>query len=169
MLIHQKTSEALDVLYSAFFDLNATLDRMCSVMLNTWCMPNASELIHTNLAHLMPVMADDISKIKDNYNISSVRYAVHEDKRDYINLQDMFDTLLDEFDNVYEVISLTIEIAKEHKNYNVQADLLHFMSKFNKVIGVVMTLSDKSKQMPTNYDTFDERIGKWGIDGLGDM
>lgn len=167
MLIHQKTNESLDVLYGAFFDLNATLDRMCSVMLNTWAMPNASELIHTNLAHLMPVMADDISKIKDNYNIPSTRYAVHEDKRDYTNLQHMFDTLFDEFDNVYNIISLTIEAAIEHRDYNVQADLLQFMSKFNKVIGVVMTLSDKAKQMPTNYDTFDERIGKWGIDGLG--
>jgi murein endopeptidase len=86
LLIHEETSEALDVLYGAFFDLNATLDRVASVMLNDFSMPNAGEIVHLNISHTMPLLADVVSEIKDNYNLSSIRPEVHKDDRNYSNL-----------------------------------------------------------------------------------
>ena len=79
------------------FDLNATLDRAVSIMLNNWAMPQASDIIHQKVAHAAPVYADLISEIKDNYNVPSVRPAVHEDSREYENLGVMFQTVLYEF------------------------------------------------------------------------
>lgn len=166
MLISTQTSEALDELYGAFFDLNATLDRMVSVMLNDFCMPQANKIIHHRLAHLMPLMADMISEIKDNYNVSSIRPEVHRDSRTYSNLKDMFETLLKEFEEVYEMIKMTCDISDLNKDLNVKSDLIDFIRKFNMVIGQIITLKDKAIQMPDDFNKFDRYIDDWGIVGL---
>ena len=168
MLISDETSKAIDILYGKFFDLNATLDVAVSYMLNVWAMPQASAICHSNLAHTAPVMADFLSEIKDNYNIRSIRPAVHEDKREYTNLADMFETILKEYSDTYEMIKMTDKVAHEHDDFAVHADLVKFTNLFNKVIGVVITLRDKSVQMPTDYDIFDRHITSWGVDKVSE-
>lgn len=169
MLISDVTSTALDELYGSFFDLNATLDRAVSIMLNNWAMPQASDIIHQKVAHAAPVYADLISEIKDNYNVPSVRPAVHEDSREYENLGVMFQTVLYEFKGVYEMIKKVIDIAMKNGDVNVVSDLVIFMSKFNKFFGMIVTLSDKANQMPEMYDAFDRHITSWGIDGFAPL
>ena len=53
MSISIKTSEALDLLVGKAFDLNRSFDRAVSIMQNKWCMPNAANIIHHNLAHFL--------------------------------------------------------------------------------------------------------------------
>ena len=129
MLIHEETSEALDVLYGAFFDLNATLDRVASVMLNDFSMPNAGEIVHLNISHTMPLLADVVSEIKDNYNLSSIRPEVHKDDRKYSNLADMFSTVLKEFSEVYEIMNKVVDIAIAHRDRNVTSDMYRLFRK----------------------------------------
>lgn len=166
MFLSTETSKALDTLYGAFFDLNATLDRVASVMLNKWAMVQASDIVHHKISHLMPIMADLISEMKDDYNESSTRPPVHEDNRDYNNLLDMFDTVLKEFGEVYTMIKMCNRIAIEYEDFNIHAGLVDFMQKFNKVIGQVITLRDKAEQMPEDYARYDEYSSNWGIVGL---
>jgi len=168
MFLSEKSSEALDQLYGAFFDLNATLDRVASIMLNTWSMPQASDIVHHKLSHLMPLLADDISAIKDNYNMTSGRPEVHKDYRTYTDLGNMFETVLKEFGEVYEMIKMCDGIAHENGDFNVHGDLVKFIQKFNIVIGQVITLRDKAVQMPTSYWVYDDYISAWGINGLDD-
>lgn len=169
MLINQETSDALIEIYGAFFDLNATLDNAASILLNTWAMPQANNILHNRLAHLTPILADKISEIQDNYNIVSSRPAVHEDKRTYVDLFDMFGTILKEFSEVYNMINMADDIALSHNDKNVHADLMNFVTIFNKVIGQIILLNDKAKQMPTDFDTFDNRIKDWGINGIPEL
>ena len=169
MLINQETSDALIEIYGAFFDLNATLDNAASILLNTWAMPQANDILHHRLSHLTPILADKISEIQDNYNIVSSRPAVHEDKRTYVDLFDMFGTILKEFSEVYNMINMADDIALSHKDNNVHADLMNFMTIFNKVMGQIITLNDKAKQLATNYDIFDAHIENWGIDGIPEL
>lgn len=166
MLIHEETSEALDVLYGAFFDLNATLDRVASVMLNDFSMPNAGEIVHLNISHTMPLLADFVSEIKDNYNLSSIRPEVHKDDRNYSNLADMFSTVLKEFSEVYEIMNKVVDIAIAHRDRNVISDMYRLFRKYNIIMGQVNTLNDKAQQMPTDFDKFDFNISKWGIKGV---
>jgi hypothetical protein len=166
MLIAKETSDALDILYGKFFDLNATLDRAVSILLNDWAMPQANDIIHHKIAHATPLLADLISEIKDNYNLASIRPAVHADSRNYANLADMFNTIVGEFEDTYQMIKMTDKIAKENNDENVHADLLDFMTIFNKFIGQMYTLRDKAVQMPDSYDEFDAHISMWGINGL---
>jgi hypothetical protein len=166
LLIHEETSEALDVLYGAFFDLNATLDRVASVMLNDFSMPNAGEIVHLNISHTMPLLADVVSEIKDNYNLSSIRPEVHKDDRNYSNLSDMFSTVLKEFSEVYEIMNKVVDIAIAHRDRNVTSDMYRLFRKYNIIMGQVNTLNDKAQQMPTDFDKFDFNISKWGIKGV---
>ena len=166
MLMNKETSDALDVLYNQFFNLNSLFDNAVSYMLNEWCMPNASDLIHHNLAHGFPIMADMISEIKDNYDERSIRMELPKHDESYNDLSDMMDNLLGYCNDTYEMIKQVGKVAMDNDDFNVVSDLVGFTTKFNKIIGQVITLQNKAKQMPTEYDKFDRHIDKWGIVGL---
>ena len=166
MLISEETSKALDLLYNQFFNLNSVYDNAVSFMLNEWCMPNASEIIHKNLAHTFPVMADMISEIKDNYDEKSIRTAVPSHNESYTTLSEMMDNLYMYCANTYEMIKMASKVAMDNSDLNVLCDLVSFTSTFNKIMGQVITLKGKAEQI-TDFDKFDRHIDKWGIVGLG--
>ena len=166
MLISEETSKALDLLYNQFFNLNSVYDNAVSFMLNEWCMPNASEIIHKNLAHTFPVMADMISEIKDNYDEKSIRTAVPTHDEEYSTLSEMMDNLYVYCANTYEMIKMASKVAMDNGDLNVLSDLVGFTSTFNKIMGQVITLKGKAEQI-TDFDKFDRHIDKWGIVGLG--
>ena len=166
MLISEETSKALDLLYNQFFNLNSVYDNAVSFMLNEWCMPNASEIIHKNLAHTFPVMADMISEIKDNYDEKSIRTSIPTHDENYSSLSEMMDNLYTYCANTYEMIKMASKVAMDNGDLNVLSDLVGFTSTFNKIMGQVITLKGKAEQI-TDFDKFDRHIDKWGIVGLG--
>ena len=166
MSISQKTSESLDLLVGKAFDLNRSFDRAVSIMQNKWCMPNAANIIHHNLAHLFPLLADIISGFKDNWNETTVYPETHEDKRDYSNLLMMMTTLRDEVLDFYTMIKMVYSVAEEENDFNAMAMLIDFMNKITIVVSQMYTLKDKAEQMPSGFDVFDNHISEWGINGL---
>lgn len=170
MSVSLKTSESLDLLVGKAFDLNRSFDRAVSIMQNKWCMPNAANIIHHNLAHLFPLLADVISGFKDNWNLTTVYPETHKDDRDYANLLDMMTILRNEVLDFYEMIKMVYKIADEEGDFNVMALLTNFMNKITVIVSQMYTLKDKAEQMPTGWDVFDNHISQWGINGvdLGD-
>lgn len=170
MSISVKTSEALDLLVGKAFDLNRSFDRAVSIMQNKWCMPNAANIIHHNLAHLFPLLADLISGFKDSWNLTTVYLGTHKDDRDYTDLLNMMTVLWEEVLDYYEMIKMVYKIAEEEEDLNAMTMLVDFMNKLTIVVSQVYTLKDKAEQMPTDFDTFDNHISQWGINGvkLGD-
>lgn len=168
MRLSDKTSQALDILVGQYFQLNRTLDRMCSWMEVEFAMPNAANIIHHKLSHLAPLMADTVSDFKHQWNVTTYYPETHGDNREYRDLEDMMDTMLKETLDVYQVIKQTYQIAKEEGDFNANAMLQDLMEDMNEVIAQIMVLYDKAKQMPTEYDSYDAHIGHWGIVGLED-
>lgn len=166
MSISLKTSESLDLLVGKAFDLNRSFDRAVSIMQNKWCMPNAANIIHHNLAHLFPLLADVISGFKDNWNLTTVYPETHKDDRDYSNLLNMMTILRNEVLDFYEMIKMVYKIAEEENDFNAMAMLIDFMNKLTIIVSQMCTLKDKAEQMPTDWDTFDNHISQWGINGL---
>lgn len=165
-LLADKTSEALDVLVGACFDMNRSTDRMVSIMQNVFSMPQAAEIIHKNHSHLWPLIADLISEFKDQYNIPTYYPETHGDKREYSNLSDMMETYLSEVSDLYEMVKMTYRVAKENDDLNACAFLMSFTRILTIMMGQVITLRDKAVQMPTDYDSYDRHISSWGIDGV---
>lgn len=166
MLISDETSNALDILYGQFFNLNSLCDNAVSFMLNEWAMVQANDIIHHNICHLFPVLSDEISAIKDNYDMRSIRPEVPEHSESYSNLREMFDRIYDEMAATYKMIVMTNKVAMDNGDINVHAGLMEFMRKFNIVIGQIITLMNKSHSLPNDFDTFDFRIKDWKIDGI---
>lgn len=166
MLINEKTSKELDILYGQFFNLNSAFDNCCSFMLNEWAMVQAESIIHNKLAHLFPLLADKVSGIKDDYDMRSIRPAVPEHSETYENLVDMFDKLLDECSATYEMIKIVNKTAVEAGDFNVHVGLVSLMQDYNKVYGQVLTLNNKAHQLVDDFETFDAHIEDWGIVGL---
>ena len=166
MFLSDKTSEAFDILVGKSFDLNRSFDRAVSVMQNVFSMPQASDIIHHNLAHLWPLIADEISGFKDQYNVLTYYPETHGDGRTYDNLLSMWETMLGEIEDFYEMIRMTYKVAKENDDFNACAFLMRLMRILSIVISQVITLRDKAKEMPTDYDSYDRHISSWGIDGV---
>jgi hypothetical protein len=166
MMLSNKTSDALDVLVGACFDMNRTMDRMTSIMQNVWSMPQAADIFHHKLAHLWPLLADEVSGFKDQYNMTTVYPETHRDGREYKNLFDMMSVLLKEVEGVYEIVRQTYYIAKENRDFNANVMLQDFMRKLTIVISQIITLRDKAERMSTDYDTYDFHIKDWGIVGV---
>ena len=166
MMLSNKTSDALDVLVGACFDMNRTMDRMTSIMQNVWSMPQAADIFHHRLAHLWPLLADEVSGFKDQYNMTTVYPETHRDGREYKNLFDMMSVLLKEVEGVYEIVRQTYYIAKENRDFNANVMLQDFMRKLTIVISQIITLRDKAERMSTDYDTYDFHIKDWGIVGV---
>ena len=166
MILSDKTSEALDVLVGKAFDLNRTFDRAVSIMQNNFAMPQAADIVHHNLAHLWPLMADLISEFKDSCNMTTYYPETHGDGRVYTNLQDMMETLLKETLDGYEMVKLTYQITKDEGDFIASAFLMKYMRIYSLIIGQVYTLRDKAVQMPTDYDSYDAHIEEWKIDGV---
>lgn len=166
MFLSDKTSEALDEVVGAFFDLNRSFDRACSVMMNKWSMPQASDIIHHKLAHLWPLMADVVSGFKDEYNVLTYYPQTHADGRDYSNLFDMMETLLKETGEVYDMIKMTYGVAKENGDLNANAMLQRLTRLMTVAIGQVITLRDKAEQLSVEFDQYDRHITSWHIDGV---
>lgn len=166
MLINEKTSKELDILYGQMFSLNSVFDNACSFMLNEWAMVQAENIIHHNLAHLFPLLADKVSGIKDDYDMRSIRPVVPEHSETYENLVDMFDKLLDECTATYEMIKIVNNTAIENGDFNVQVGLISLMQDYSKVYGQVLTLNNKAHQLVDNFERFDAHIDNWGIVGL---
>ena len=166
MLISKQTSDDLDILYAQFFNLNSLCDNAVSYMLNEWAMAQANDIIHHKICHLFPLMADEISTIKNNYDVRSIRLEVPKHTETYSNLSEMFDKIYDEMSATYTMIKMVNETAITNGDINVHADLINFVQRFNIVIGQVITLMNKAHQMPNAFDTFDRHITSWGIVGL---
>ncbi len=166
MLISKETSDALDVLVGAFFDLNRTFDRCVSWMQNVWSMPQAADIIHHKLAHIFPIFADQITEIKDRYNMTSVYPQTHADSREYTDLKQMFDIVFQECSEVYTMFKMVKKTVIEQDDFNVLVDLHEIMRAYNEIMGQVYTLKDKAEQLPTSYDEYDRHIKSWGIVGV---
>lgn len=166
MYLSNKTSEALDEIVGGFFSLNRSFDRAVSVMQNKWAMPQAADIVHNNLAHLFPLLGDVVSSFKDNWNVDTIYPETHRDARDYKDLSDMMSTLERECGEVYQMIKLTYQVAKDEGDINACAMLFGLVEKMTKVMGQVLTLKDKAEQMPIEYDKYDAHIDDWGIVGL---
>lgn len=166
LMLSDKTSEAIDILVGKCFDLNRTFDRAVSILTNVFSMPQAADIVHHKLAHLWPVIADEYSSFKDEWNITTYYPETHGDGRTYSNLQDMMETLLKETLEMYEMQKMAYSVAKENGDLNACAFFMRMVRILTIVVGQVYTLRDKAEQMPNDYDSYDAHIDDWGIDGV---
>lgn len=158
LLISERTIKEINHLSQQCFWLNRVVDRAVSVLSVGFSCSKASEILHEGLAHKYPLLADDVNSILDMYNEGIVYLETRRDDRDYEDLSEIFQTILDENIRLYDLARSVYKVANEEGDFNVSAHMSEFMRKLNKFMNQVILLRDKAVLMNNDPAMFDFAI-----------
>lgn len=158
MLMSERTKHAIDLCVQRMFYMNRVMDNLVSNMAINWSMYKATNLIHHNLAHLYPLIADKFSDIQQKFNERTFYLDTPGDTTEYSSLEEGFQRALDELMITNDTIIDAIEIAKEEGDINVKVLLEDELEDMTQVIEQHILLRDKAKQYGDNYKSFDKHI-----------
>lgn len=158
MLISDRTKHAIDLCVQRMFYMNRVMDNLVSNMAVNWSMYKAANLVHENLAHLYPLIADKFSEIQQKFNKRTFYLETPADTTEYSTMSDGFQRALDELMISNDTIIDAIEIAREEGDINVKILLEDILEDMAPVIEQHILLVDKAKQYGDNYTSFDKQI-----------
>ena len=158
LLISERTIKEINHLSQQCFWLNRVVDRAVSELNTGFSCSNASEILHEGLAHEYPLLADDVNSILDIYNEGIVYLETGKDDREYEQLSEIFQTILDENIRLYDLARSVYRVANEEEDFNVSAHMSEFMRKLNKFMNQIILLRDKAVLMNNDPAMFDFAI-----------
>lgn len=171
MLISDETTEKVNLIIQKMFDLNRTMDRFLAFSSTEWSFQNFNKVFHAGYAHLFPIAADFATDILLRYNVPAKYYETHSDTRIYTTMLDFFQTNLEENEEAYQIINNAIDSAISHKEYNVEADLKHFLTIWNRFMEQAILLRDKAQAYGEDnkqlFDAFCDQF--YVLDGILDQ
>lgn len=160
MLISKETIKEINLVSQQCFWLNRVVDRAVSVLSVTFGMSLTSKVLHQGLAHKYPLLADSVNEILDMYNELVSYLETPADTRDYEDVVELFQTILDENIKLYDMIGNAIFVSREMKDFNVEAHLLDFLEDVNEYIAQAITLRDKAVSLKDNVEMYELLIDK---------
>ena len=110
-LISDRMESALTGLYGLCFTGNSICDNIVTQLGVKFVMPRTSDIIHYELAHEFPVIADDIAEYAAARNSYLHRPAVAAHMEEYDNLTSMFASLLDFMVALEKEVGKVIDLA----------------------------------------------------------
>lgn len=155
MLISSKTIKEINLVSQQCFWINRVIDRAVSVMSTKFGLAQTSKVIHQELAHKYPILADDVNEILDMFNEGIDYLNTPENRFDYDNIVELFQTILDENIALYELTKRAINVARLEGDINVESHLLDFARTLNSYVAICITLRDKAQEMEFNLSLFD--------------
>lgn len=160
-LIHDRTLKALDEMSQRFFWMNKKIDRMKSVLDVDFTMPILSELIHHDLAHMYPLLADEVNDIQEQFNYDANYLGVEGATEDYESVIEMMEKLHTWTLETNSQLNETIRIAMEEGDMNVYWKLSPISIEYSKYISNSILLKDKAMGYGTNLMAMDKDSKVW--------
>lgn len=160
-LIHEETLIALDKMSQRFFWMNKKLDRIKSVLDVDFTMPVLSGLIHENLAHKYPLLADEINDIQEKFNYSANYLGVEGATEEYSTVLEMMEKLHTWTVETNEQLNQTIEVAKRNGDWNVFWKLSPISIQYSDYISNAILLKDKAMGYGNNLMAMDKDSPVW--------
>lgn len=167
-LITSNVKNALESIISHCFYANRMLDRMCSLISVTFVMPNTSDIIHHKLAHLYPLLADDISGYMDGRDCTTIYGETIRGDQEYDNYIECFKSMLEINLKLESLIKEAIMVAQQDSDYTTKVFLENFLLKIVPITQTVLLLTDKAEmygESNINSMRFDDDITDFGIFG----
>ena len=144
-LISKKMKESLEKIISHCFYNNRMLDRICSVLSVTFVMPITSNILHHNLAHLYPLLADKISDYMDSRDCTTLYGETPTVDQDYDTVLDCFNKMLEINLQLESLIKDSIVLAQESKDYSTKVYLEEFLLEIIPITKDILLLVDKAE------------------------
>ena len=159
--ITDQTANALQSLVHDAFDVNATLDRVKTVMITTLVYPIFGDYVH-KLAHKYALdMGDGIGDLLENYN-EPVNYGnIVSHIENYETVQDAIDKVFNTVLTFQNELNQCAKIAFDNMDIHIYQGLLEIIEEHNKYVNQVILwkdVADKYGDRPSldvraeNYD-----------------
>lgn len=160
-LVSETLSNAMDEMSMRFFWMNKKLDRMKAVLSVKFTMPLFSDLVHLELAHKYPLLADNINDIEDEFNIDYFYLGVEGATEEYSSVVDMMKQLLDWTIETNDQLNELINLSKLEHCYNVFWKLGEVSLEYSKYVANAILLYDKAVSYGDNISKMDSDSQKW--------
>ena len=166
LFVHERTQSALQELIVECFQCNRNADRWVSVLGVDMVCPQASKLIHHQIAHYFPAVADIIGeKTLERYNISVLYGDTKAPKELNYSLLDLMQSFVDMCIDFQSMLMGTIKIAFEENDIHIYADLISILENYNNIVEQVILLRDKAEKYGSDIMGFDHDISDFWILG----
>lgn len=144
-LISKEMKVSLEKIISHCFYNNRILDRMCSILSVTFVMPITSNILHHNLAHLYPLLADDISDYMDSRDCTTIYGETPVGDQEYDTVLDCFNKILEINLHLESLIKESIVLAQSINDYSTKVYLERFLLKILPITKDILLLIDKAE------------------------
>lgn len=161
-LISKEMKASLEKIISHCFYINRMLDRMCSILSVTFVMPITSNILHHNLAHLYPVLADNISDYMDARDCTTIYGETPRGDQDYDTALDCFNKMLEINLDLESLVKDSIALAQTSNDYSTKVMLEKFLLKITPITKDILLLVDKAEM----YGNTDASMMKFDHDIL---
>ena len=151
MLISNEIKMELDRLGQKFFWMNKKLVRMKSV------------LVHHQLAHSYPLLADQVNDIEENFNYDVNYLGVEGANEDYEDVDELINQLYEwtlETNDFLQKVKLD---ARDAGNHNVYDLLTPLSREYSKYVANAILLVDKKKQYGNHLYDMDAQAQDWWV------
>ena len=146
MNVTKPTISALYDMIGQCFQYNRWLDRLVSVLGVKFACNNVSKLIHHNMAHAFPALADNIGeKCLERYNVPVEYQATPSGKQDYESVFEIMDELESKIIDFQNKFVGLLKVTFENNDLHVYAELMDMIKEVNKFVEQVILLNDKAK------------------------
>lgn len=161
VLLSDETKEAIEVVSKQCFQLNRFWDRAVSVLNVDFSMPRTSEILHKNLAHKFPLLADDVNSILDKYNIKIDYAQTDADSSEYSSITDLFRQGLREILKLRLLAMEAKDVMVTNGDGDAAPQMDAFLVKLSDYIAQCITLKDKAVSYNGDAARFDRDIDKF--------
>lgn len=144
MIVTQQTQDAVEQLIGQAFFMNRKIDRMVSVLGVKFVFNQTANLIHLNIAHYFPLVADVLGeKCLERYNIPVYYPATPDGKEDYQTPSEIIHRLEELLLEYQTMLMGACKVAMDNNDIHVYADLLEVLREYNKFPEQGILLADK--------------------------
>lgn len=128
-LLSEKVASDLQDISGLLFTGNSIVDNMVYALEVDFVMPNTSEMVHSKIAHEMPLLADEITEYAASRNVKLHRPVVPANKKDYNNIKEIFDEFLEYMVDLERMVSKVIDDCVEEDDKTTKAVLSSFLKE----------------------------------------
>lgn len=126
MLISQKMASEIENIIGLCFVGNRLIDRMKSQLNVKFVMPITGNIVHKNMAHKLPLLADELGDYLESRDYSEGYPLTPADFTEYETSREIFERILEYFLDLEGCVSDVISKAIEERDYLTS----YFLQKF---------------------------------------
>lgn len=163
-LISDATRAKLEELLGFLFIGNSILDNCVYQLDVKFVMPSTSHIIHEEMAHQLPILADKISEYVGSRNEYLHRPVVPENTGEYVNIKEIFDNILEYMTDLEKMAEEAIYLAESERDRVTKVFLEKFLLDivpYTKIALDMVDYVEMSGYTPKDNMTIDDRVNKF--------